>query len=122
MPLLVLAAIAAGFASAWIGIGGGLFIVPLLVGPFKIPPKTAIGTSAWVVIVVGLTGCVGHALGGSFAGLAALSLVPAVALGAGLGAYSATRIHAHKLRWLITAVCGAVCIMFLVRSIWLTMA
>lgn len=119
LPVLIPASLAAGFSAAWIGIGGGLFMVPLLIGPFRIPPLVAVGTSAWVVIIVGLTASVGHAVGGTFAGWAGLALVPGVAIGAALGAWAASRLRHSSLRWLVTAVCTTVCLAFVARTIWL---
>ncbi|UCH20930.1 MAG: sulfite exporter TauE/SafE family protein [Deltaproteobacteria bacterium] len=49
-----------GFVAGLLGIGGGVFIVPLLVFILRIPAKTAAATSMFVVIFSSFSGFVAH--------------------------------------------------------------
>jgi uncharacterized membrane protein YfcA len=117
LPLVLPVALASGFVGAWMGIGGGLVLVPMLMGPLKVPAKIAVGTSALNVIVVGLTAMAGHAVGGSFAGFSVLMLVPAVAVGAALGAVVSSKLPQHVLRRMVTVACLAISLLFVYRTV-----
>lgn len=117
IPGLVSAAAAAGFSGAWMGIGGGLILVPVMIGPCGIPAKIAVATSSLMVIVVGSTAFLGHMVGGSFAGAAVLLLIPAVALGAGLGALVSVKLSQRTIERLVAATCLLVSLYFLWRTI-----
>lgn len=116
---MLLAALGSGFVGAWMGIGGGLVLVPILMGPLGVPAKIAVGTSALNVIVVGLTAVAGHAAGGSFAGFPALALVPAVAAGAAAGAFVSSRLPQKVLRRMVTVGCLGVSVVFVCRTVLL---
>ncbi len=47
--LYILAGALAGFANGLLGTGGGLAIVPILLGPLKLPPKRAFATSVFIM-------------------------------------------------------------------------
>ncbi|MDM8554200.1 sulfite exporter TauE/SafE family protein [Desulfococcaceae bacterium HSG7] len=49
-----------GFIGGLLGIGGGVFIVPLLIYVLKAPPKTAAATSIFIVVFSSFSGFVGH--------------------------------------------------------------
>lgn len=49
-----------GFAAGLLGIGGGVFIVPLLVFILRIPTKTAAATSMFIVIFSSFSGFAAH--------------------------------------------------------------
>jgi uncharacterized membrane protein YfcA len=117
LPLVLPVALASGFVGAWMGIGGGLVLVPMLMGPLKVPAKIAVGTSALNVIVVGLTAMAGHAVGGSFAGFSVLMLVPAVAVGAALGAVVSSRLPQRVLRRMVTVACLSISLLFIYRTV-----
>ena len=52
----------AGFASSFLGIGGGLVIVPVLMIAWRFPIKKAVGTSLATIVLVSLVGVVTEAL------------------------------------------------------------
>lgn len=119
LAIVVPVALVTGFSASWIGIGGGLLLVPILSGPLKVPIKVAVGTSAWGVILIGATSTVGHAVGGSFAGWAVLPLVPAVAAGAGLGAFFSSKLKGKTLHGIVSSVCLLVALFFMARTVWM---
>jgi len=58
----VIGGFAAGFVSGFLGIGGGLVMVPMLMCLFRFPLKRAVGTSLVVVATVSLAGLVSEAM------------------------------------------------------------
>ena len=54
----IIGGFAAGFVSGFLGIGGGLVMVPMLMCLFRFPVKRAVGTSLAVVATVSLAGIV----------------------------------------------------------------
>ncbi len=93
----------AGFASGLLGIGGGLFLVPLMVLVLNVPIQIAIGSSALMVGLTAAAGFGGHALAGHWDWRASLLLAGAVFLGARLGAHLTTRIDKHRIQPLFGA-------------------
>lgn len=49
-----------GFTVGLLGIGGGVFIVPLLIYLLKVPVKTAAATSIFIVVFSSFSGFIGH--------------------------------------------------------------
>ena len=49
-----------GFAAGLLGIGGGVFIVPLLIYVMRVPTKTAAATSIFIVVFSSFSGFVAH--------------------------------------------------------------
>jgi len=95
--------LAAGFASSFLGIGGGLIIVPALTVFRGFPLKRAIGTSLGAIVLIAAIGVATeswvkpdniHWL--AVAGLTAGSLV-----GSWIGAALLARIPTAPLRWLL---------------------
>ena len=63
LPLAVLGFVA-GFGSSFLGIGGGLIIVPVLLVAFHIPIKTAVGSSLAAIVPISIVGALTEAIGG----------------------------------------------------------
>jgi uncharacterized membrane protein YfcA len=65
-----------GFIAGLLGIGGGVFIVPLLIYLLKLPTKTAAATSMFIVVFSSFSGFITHlslsVLDWKFIGIAAL--------------------------------------------------
>ncbi len=95
--------IGAGFLGSFLGIGGGIVMIPPLILLFALPVSVVAGTSSSIIIAIGITGAIGYMHTGGAAGLslpgwstgyvwwsAALPLmlggVPMAALGARLNA------------------------------------
>jgi len=96
-----------GFLSSFLGIGGGVVHVPLLVSLLGFPVHVATATSHFVLANMAGVASVVHLLGGSFAaghGLrraAALSI--GVVAGAQLGARASSRLRGTTIRGLLAA-------------------
>ena len=76
----------AGFVSGLLGIGGGLIMVPLLVGWLGMPLKRALGTSLLTIVALVIPGTIVHAALGhidwAIFAVVTLGAVPGARLGA----------------------------------------
>ena len=105
MGILVPSAVLVGFVAGMIGVGGGLFLLPLLVLLFGCPTRIAIGISSTYVGITALPGFLGHLLGGNLFNVwVALPLAAAAFIGASLGPFISLRINVSKLRFLLAIV------------------
>jgi uncharacterized membrane protein YfcA len=94
-----------GFFSSFLGIGGGIIHVPLLVRALGFPVHVATATSHFVLAIMSGSATVTHVLAGSFAhghGLhRAIALSIGVIVGAQLGALLSSRIRGRVIEWLL---------------------
>jgi uncharacterized protein len=101
----VLASLVVGFVSSFLGIGGGVIHVPLLVRALGFPTHVATATSHFVLAWMAGTGVVTHALAGSFAHHSgvrlAATLSVGVVIGAQAGARLSGRLHGHHIERLL---------------------
>jgi uncharacterized membrane protein YfcA len=94
-----------GFLSSFLGIGGGVIHVPLLVRALGFPTHLATATSHFVLAIMAGTGTLTHVVLGSFGHghgvhrAAALSV--GVVAGAQLGAYVSLRLRGDLIQWLL---------------------
>ena len=94
-----------GFLSSFLGIGGGVIHVPLLVRAFGFPTHIATATSHFVLAIMAGTGTITHLVVGSFHhhGLRrTIALAVGVVAGAQLGAHISLRLHGRVIHWLLT--------------------
>ncbi len=104
----------AGFLGGLLGVGGGNFIVPVLVW-LGVNPKKASATTAFIIIFASLSGFLGHAtLGGMSWSLLAFTGVGS-ALGAVLGAWLMTdKLKGKQVKVII----GVVLLGVAAKMIW----
>lgn len=104
--LSVIPAVAlAGFVAGMIGVGGGLFVLPLLVLLFGVPMRIAIGISSTYVGMAALPGFVGHLAGGDpFDVWTALPLATAAFVGARIGPGLSLKTNTETLRWILAII------------------
>ena len=113
VPLLqgAVLSVGVGFFSSFLGIGGGVIHVPLLVAVLGFPTHIATATSHFVLAVMTGTGTLTHLAAGSFQhgnGLrrgAALSV--GVVAGAQLGARLSLRMSGRVIQWLLALALAA---------------
>jgi uncharacterized protein len=109
-----------GFLSSFLGIGGGVIHVPLLVRALGFPTHIATATSHFVLAIMAGTGTITHLVSGSFAhghGLrraAALSL--GVVGGAQLGAHVSLHLSARTIQLLLAAALAVLAVRLLVTA------
>lgn len=109
-------ALPVSFMAALIGIGGGLFMVPIMVLVFKFRMHLAVGTSAAMMVMTCLGGLAGYMIyGGGVAGIpspsigyvyiwAWLCLVTTSMAAVSLGVRAAHRLPAKQLSWIFSAI------------------
>jgi len=116
LGLLIPAAGLAGFIAGMIGVGGGLFVLPLLVLLFGCPTRIAIGVSSTYVGISALPGFIGHLVGGSAFNIwVALPLAIAAFAGASLGPVLSLKTGIPKLRVILAIVLIALAIWMVVN-------
>lgn len=93
-----------GFLSSFLGIGGGVVHVPLLVRAFGFPTHIATATSHFVLAIMAGTGTLTHLLLGSFhhhGFRRTVALSVGVVAGAQLGAHLSLRLRGRVIEWLL---------------------
>jgi uncharacterized protein len=100
-----LLSVGVGFVSSFLGIGGGVVHVPLLVGVLGFPTHIATATSHFVLAFMALTATITHIIAGGFhhgVGLRrAASLSVGVIGGAQVGAKLSQRLSSHLIQQLL---------------------
>lgn len=98
----------AGYLGGLLGVGGGNFVVPVLVWR-GMDPKVASATTAFVVLFASLSGFFGHAAAGSLDPVLLLSTGTGAVLGSVLGSHLMTaRLNGEQVKRLIGAVLYAI--------------
>jgi uncharacterized membrane protein YfcA len=92
-----------GYASSFLGIGGGIIHVPVLGYFLHFPVHVATATSHFILAIMALTGTVVHILMGSFShGVhRTIALAIGVAVGAQIGAHFSQRVRG---KWIIRSL------------------
>jgi len=88
----------AGFASGFLGIGGGALMVPILNLVVGLPIHLAVATSMFIMVFSASFGATTHFLMGNLVPEYVVLLGAGVILGAQLGARTAKKLKASKLR------------------------
>jgi uncharacterized membrane protein YfcA len=88
----------AGFFSGIFGIGGGLIMIPLMVGILKLGQHQAHGTSLVAIVFTGLSGAISYALNGSINLTAAIFLAATAMITARAGARYCNVLPEWKLK------------------------
>lgn len=114
--LLIPATGVAGFIAGMIGVGGGLFLLPLLILLFGCPTRIAIGVSSTYVGIAALPGFIGHLVGGSAFNIwVALPLAAAAFAGASLGPTLSLKTSIPRLRVILAIVLIALAVWMVVN-------
>jgi uncharacterized membrane protein YfcA len=107
-----------GFASSFLGIGGGVIHVPLLVRALGFPTHIATATSHFVLAWMAGVGTVTHIVAGSFAGgtgvRRAIAISIGVVIGAQVGAVASRRLRGRHIERLLAASLLALAVRLLV--------
>ncbi len=90
--------LAAGFFGGLVGLGGGIILVPMLVGTAGFSQRRAHGTSLAALVFTGIAGAATYAFSGAVDVWAAGALASTAVLTAGVGARIAHRLPAEKLK------------------------
>ncbi|RZB33669.1 MAG: uncharacterized protein SRB2_03780 [Desulfobacteraceae bacterium Eth-SRB2] len=104
----------AGFLGGLLGVGGGNFIVPVLVW-LGFEPKKASATTSFIVIFSSFSGFIGHASLGNIS----IPLLGFTALGSALGAVAGSWLMTEKLKQKqIKMMIGMVLLVIAAKMIW----
>jgi uncharacterized protein len=104
----------AGFLGGLLGVGGGNFIVPVLVW-LGFEPKKASATTSFIVIFSSFSGFIGHASLGNIS----IPLLGFTALGSALGAVAGSWLMTEKLKQKqIKIMIGMVLLVIAAKMIW----
>lgn len=95
---LVAIGFAVGVMSGLLGIGGGVFLVPIMVGYFAVSQHMAQATSLAVVIPTGIVGAMVYGWHGNLDLPVTLNLIVGSMIGASLGARLAKKLPAAQLK------------------------
>jgi uncharacterized protein len=97
VPLLrgTLYSLGVGFVSSFLGIGGGVLHVPLLVRALGFPTHIATATSHFVLAQMSAVGSLTHVIAGSFSHGHGLRRAAALSVGVVVGAQLGARISLH---------------------------
>jgi len=118
MGVLIPAIGLAAFIAGMIGVGGGLFVLPMLILLFACPTRIAIGVSTAYVGITALPGFVGHILGGDpFHVWRALCLAVAAFAGARIGPIVSLRTSVSRLRVILAVVLVALAVWMVVALV-----
>ena len=95
---VILLSVFIGALSGFLGIGGGVVIVPILIYWVGTSTRFAVGTSLLVILINAVIGTVAHALRDNVSLTLVCLLLVSSTLGASLGAALHHRLKAHQVR------------------------
>jgi uncharacterized membrane protein YfcA len=105
IPLLTIVGIIAGFFSGLLGIGGGFLNTPILIVAVGLPPKLAVGTSLFMILLTAFFGTLEHSYLGHVHYELALIIAVGMTIGAYTGAFILEKVEENKIKkYLIIAM------------------
>lgn len=104
----------AGMSSGLLGVGGGLFQVPIMDRVLRLPFKASSATSNFVMGISGAAGATAYLVMGDVHPLLAGPALVGVLFGARLGARVMPRLRTGVLRWLFLAMLVAMMVQMIV--------
>jgi len=115
LPLAAAGSLAAGMLASFIGIGGGILVVPALNAWCGVPMRVAAATSVFMIGVTAVPGAIAHWDGGhlddfQLAATAAVGVLAGFRLGQSIGA----RVRVRWLKLLMAVILGLVSLRYLI--------
>ena len=95
---LAISGILIGFVNGFIGGGGGILVVAVLLGVGKLPQKEAHATALWVILPLSLVSAIVYFLNGSVDWLKTLYATVGVVSGGLLGAVLLKKLNANAVK------------------------
>lgn len=114
--LAVVIGLIAGFASGYVGVGGGFVMVPLMTAWLGIPMKRTSGTSLIAIIILAVPGVIQQAFLGHIDYLAGIMLCVGAIPGAVLGARLVPRVPERTLRFIFAGLLAVAAVMLVINE------
>ena len=105
----------AGMLSGFLGIGGGIILVPMMVGLLGLTQHKAHGTSLAIIIPIAMIGTAIYALRGDVNWTLVLTIGSGSVIGVIVGAKLMMKVPAHRLRQGFGVYAIAVALLMLIR-------
>jgi uncharacterized membrane protein YfcA len=112
LPRLVLIGALAGILSGFLGVGGGILMVPAFTTWVGLPLKRAIATSLVCVGMIAVPGTLTHQLLGNVNWFFAVPLIISAVPGARVGAHLAIRASERALRVTVASVLAVIAVVY----------
>jgi uncharacterized membrane protein YfcA len=95
------------FIASMLGVGGGVFLIPVLIILFGIPTRIAVGLSSAYIGISSFAGLTGQLIGGNHLNLViAIPFAIAAIIGARIGATLSHKLQPHHLRLMVSGIIG----------------
>ena len=107
----------AGFASGYVGVGGGFIMVPLMLSIIGIPMRKASGTSLIAVMILAIPGVIEQGIIGNINYLAGIAIVIGTIPGAVIGARLVTKVPERTLRLLFGCFLIVAAVMLMLNEV-----
>lgn len=111
-PLLIFIGVLAGMLSGFLGVGGGILMVPAFTALVGLDLKEAIGTSLACVGIIAIPGTITHQLLGNVSWFYAVPLMVGAIPGARVGAHLAIKAKDRHLRIVVASVLGTIALVY----------
>jgi len=108
LPVLALTGLLTGFLSGYLGIGGGVVLLPVFAGILHLGMKLSVGTSSFVILIISLYASVSYLFKDSVDFVVAIFLVAGAAIGAILGASALMKVSDRLIKISFASVSVAV--------------
>ncbi len=105
----------AGLIAGFLGVGGGIILVPMMVGLLSLTQHKAHGTSLAVIIPIAIVGMLVYAFRGHVDWVLVATIGSGSIIGVIAGAKLMMKVPAHRLRQLFGVYTIAIAILLLVR-------
>lgn len=116
VALAVVIGLIAGFASGYVGVGGGFIMVPLMTAWLGIPMKRTSGTSLIAIIILAIPGVIQQAFLGHIDYLAGIMLCVGAIPGAVLGARLVPRVPERTLRFIFAGLLAVAAVLLVINE------
>jgi len=105
----------AGLTAGFLGVGGGIILVPMMVGLLGLTQHKAHGTSLAVIVPIAMVGILAYALRGHGDWVLVATIGSGSIIGVIVGAKLMMKVPAHRLRQLFGVYTIAIATLLLLR-------
>ena len=115
--VIIVSGVLIGFFSGFMGIGGGVIVLPLLIYVIGVPTITAVGTSLILVFLTSCYGTVVYGFAGSVEWIAALIILAGSLIGVQLGVYATKYVIGMRIKILFALLLLVVAVSVFLKQI-----